>query len=126
MQMNSASLQLSESADLAVRLVLAFLVLSVLVLIVFKSIRFFAGENGRKLGSRRFWMAAGNLIIVLTLLAAKGAIEGLLQYVGNVIGLILPFLEPGWPAVILVGLFYTCLDPVPVFSKVSLCLWERC
>ena len=120
MQMNSVSPQLSGSADLAVRLVLGLLVLSVLVLIVYQAISFFAGEKGRKLGSRKFWMAAANLIILLTLLAAKGAVEGLLQYVGNVIGLLLPFLEPGWPAVILVGLFYTCLATLSLVFFVQL------
>jgi small-conductance mechanosensitive channel len=101
---------LSDSAFLALRFALAVIILSIIFLTIWRSIRVFAGERSRRLGRKKYVLMAGNGLISVVCFLLREPITALLGKLGGNIGRTVPIITDVWFSNALVGIFYTLMS----------------
>ena len=101
---------ITASAGLLTRSLIGLVMLVVLFFILRRSIVTFTGVKGRQLGRKRYWFFGVNLLAILLLFLIRDPVGTELASIGKSIEGALPFVQPGYPGLILTGIYYTILS----------------
>ena len=111
---------LSDSAFFALRFVLAVITLSIVVLVVRQAIVVFVGRRSQRLGRRKFYLAAGNALLLALALLLLEPIERGLGNLGYEIGRLIPVITPEWTGSALVSFFHSIVSLLTLLLLIQL------